>query len=449
MNDWFDAEQRAERSQQLSESRRWAEALAEIDAALQVNPSNVAWVAQRGFLLDQLEQFDDAIEAYKSLLEDDPDDREVLLALGIDLERVGRLAESSETFQRLTSAFPDFEPGFCFQILLYAELEQHDKAEEMFYLAQQLREDCPNCFYHMGISLAERGDFERAIFCWRRVLDIDPEFENIRGQMARAYRAMNDQDRAVEWYLTAIREDPGDTELHYEMGHLLAESEDWSRAAAKFRQVIELEPDHVDGHFALAEVLLLSGEAESALELLKQVGAFDEQYPGLELRLGSACLKLGRHKDARKHLDRAVEEAPTSEALMLLGNCLLWLQKPAIAADQFRRVIAIDERVPNAHHNLGVCCFLTGEHEAGIKHCRRALELKPDYILAVVKLVLAYERLGRFAEVREMIEYGLRIDGDNALLQHLQDRLWKSRIRHGLRRVASVCRTILTLGRSR
>ena len=38
MNEWFEAEQRIERAQELTESQRWAEALAELEAALAINP---------------------------------------------------------------------------------------------------------------------------------------------------------------------------------------------------------------------------------------------------------------------------------------------------------------------------------------------------------------------------------------------------------------------------
>ncbi len=447
MNEWFDAEQRAERAQQLTESHRWAEALAELDAALDINPSNINWQAQRGFLLDQLERFDEAVQAYRDVLESEPEDRETLLALGIDLERVGRLSESASLLERLRRFHPNFEPGFCFGILVHAELEQHERAEELFYLAQQLQEDCPNCFYHMGISLAERGEFERAVYCWGRVLSIDPGFEGVHGQMARAYRAAGDLASAQEWYLKAIREDPGDIELLFEMGTLLVEREKIDLAVIKFRQVLELAPDHVDGQFALSEVLLHQNAGEEALELLESVSELDSEYPGLALRIGAARLKLGQRDEALPFLEQAVEDAPTNkEALMLLGNCFLWLQRPEKAADQFRRIIALDNSLANVYHNLGVCCFLTNDHEQGIRHCRRALELKPDYLLAIVKLVLAYQRLGQFAESKEMIRCGLRVDRDNSLLKHLGRRMWRARLKYYVRRLGASFRVLFGRG---
>ena len=40
---------------------------------------------------------------------------------------------------------PKFEPCYCNRIITYAEMGQHDTAEQMFYLAQQLTAKCPNC----------------------------------------------------------------------------------------------------------------------------------------------------------------------------------------------------------------------------------------------------------------------------------------------------------------
>lgn len=438
MNDWFDAERRAERAQQLSEARRWEEALAELDAALEVNPTNPSWLGQRGFLLDQLEDYEAAITAYREALEIDSEDRELLLLLAIDLARVGHLSAALTRFERLNELYPDFEPGYCYQISTYAELGQHDKAEEVFYIAQQLNEDCPQCYFHIALSLLERGEFQRALYCWERVLKIDSGFEKVQGLIARTYRGMSDFGRAEKYYLAAIREDPGDVDLLYEMGDLLEDAGDLDGASTKFRQVIELVPDHIDAHFALGRMALLADDAESAIDLLERVRRFDPHYSGLELHYGAACLKMGRYQEARGHLERATADQPANtETFMLLGNCLLGLHKPAAASDRFRRALAIDATIPNAHHNLGICCFLMGEHEQGIEHCRRAIELKPDYRMAIVKTVLAYQRLGRFGEARAMIDQGLHVDADDALLIQLRERLWRVRVRYFFGRVVS------------
>ena len=172
MNEWFDAEQRVERAQQLSESQRWVEALAEIEVALTINPNNATWHAQRGYILEELDQCEEAVRAYERAQDLEPGDRDVSVALGVALIQLGRNARAVEIFEGLARAHPDFEAAYCHRIAAYAELGLHDRAEEMFYLAQELDDCCPHCFFHIAVSLLTRGQTERAIYCWERVLEL-------------------------------------------------------------------------------------------------------------------------------------------------------------------------------------------------------------------------------------------------------------------------------------
>ena len=54
MRDWLDAETRVERAAELTEAHQWAEALGELDAAIEINPHDADWHIQRGQILDQL-----------------------------------------------------------------------------------------------------------------------------------------------------------------------------------------------------------------------------------------------------------------------------------------------------------------------------------------------------------------------------------------------------------
>jgi tetratricopeptide (TPR) repeat protein len=378
MNDWFEAEQRVERAHQLAESRRWNEALSELDAALAINPSNGAWMAHRGYVLDQLERFEDAIAAYRASVKLEPGDCEVLVALGVDLTRLGRYAEGIEVLSEAARQSPELEPAFCYRILAYAEMGAHDSAEEMFYLAQQLREDCPHCLFHMGASLADRGQFDRAIYCWGRTLDIDPAYPGVKSAIAEAHREQGNLDRAREYYLAEIRQDPGNIDLLFDLAELEHEAGNTAKAVAKLRQIIELEPEYGQAHFTLGEMLLDSGEPRAALEPLRTAADLDPEIPRLHFRLGQALLGCSEFRQANRHFSAAAAEEPADENVLLLwGNCLLRLGRTGPAADRFRQVLALEEECPEAHHNLGVCHFLKGDYDAGLTHMLRPSNWTP------------------------------------------------------------------------
>ncbi len=441
MNDWFEAEQRIERAQQLSESQRWAEALAELDAALAINPNNPAWNAQRGYLLEELDRPSDAVAAYERALDLEPGDRDVTLALGAALTRLGRLTRSLEIFDELARTYPDFEPAYCHRIAVYGELGQHDQAEQMFYLAQELDDACPHCFFHMAESLAIRGQAERAIYCWQRVLEIEPAYGGVNRRIAQAYRAAGERDLAREYFLRELREDPGNTDLLFDLGELAMESGDVDIAAAKFAQINELEPEHTEARFALGRIWLGLGKAADALTCFEDIRDLTDGDPGLpefDRRVGEALFQVGRYEEAAERFEAAARFEPENvELFMLQGTCLLAGGKAGPAGDCFRRVLARDANNPFAHHNLGVCHFQEGRHEAGLQRCRDAIRLKPDFAAAMANAAVALLRLARWSEASAMLRQARRHDPDNELLTRLRKRLWRYRLRYMVRKLVS------------
>ena len=150
MNQWDDAERRVERAQELFEQRRWAEALEELRAATSINPYNGGWFFNIGLTLDEMERYDEAIEAYRRSIDIDSNDLQALQHLGIDLHRIGNLSEALSTFEKMESIDSSHESSYCHRIITYSDLGEHEKAEEMFYLARLYKEHCPHCYYNMG-----------------------------------------------------------------------------------------------------------------------------------------------------------------------------------------------------------------------------------------------------------------------------------------------------------
>jgi len=434
MNDWFEAEQRVERAQQLYESERWLEALEEITAAIEINPHNGSWHCNRGYILDQLEQYEEAIKAYEHVLELDPNHCEAMAAIGVDLTRTGRCARALDVFEECARKYPDYEPVYCHRIVTYAEMGQHDKAEEMFYLAQQLTEECPHCYYNVAISLMDRQKWDRAIWCWKKVLELDPRYMGARARIAEAYRAKGDFSAAKENYLAELREDPGNADLLAELADLLLEMGERKAGAEKYRQIVELDPENAEAYAALGQIALGEGKFEAALDSLQTSVSLDNECPGAHEYLGEACLRLGRHAEARYHLSLALQQDPESRhALMSMGNCLLETGRPTQAAEFFRRLVALEPSLPGPHHNLGVCCFLRHRFGEGIAHCQRALEMQPDYVMAMHKLALAYLHLGRWSDARRMIRQALSVDPNNTQMQQIARRFRWYRLAKWLR----------------
>lgn len=432
MSDWLDAEQRVERAQQLSENHRWEEALAELEAAIAINPNNALWHAQRGYILEELDRDEDASAAYRHSYELDSSDNEVALAYGASLARLGRLSGALEVLEAIAARDSKFEPAYCNRIRVYAELGRHEQAEEVFYLAQQMNDKCPDCFFHMGESLASRGQFDKAIFCWKRAAELAPDYLGVNRRIGAAYRAKGQPDVARDYLLRELREDPGHPDLLHELAELSWEAGDGAGAIARLEHLLELEPEHDAGRVLLGRVLLRTQEPEKALaEFLKLADPSDDDRRRTELdcMIGEALLRLGRFSEAQARLGRGDLTNADPRRLVLLGDANLALNKVNEAADCYRRILAGESRNPFVHHRIAVCLLKTKSPESALDHCKQALEISPDFTQAMYHAALACTRLGRWKEAKSWLTKAAKITPNDESVAALRKNLWWLRLR--------------------
>jgi len=442
MSDWIEAERRIERAQQLLESHRLEEALGELDAAIAINSNNAIWHAQRGSILEEIDRLEEAAEAYQRALDLEPGDRHMLLALGEVQLELGRYARAIRVFDQVAKEYPDFEPAYCYRIRCYAEIGQHERAEEMFYLAQQIDDKCPNCFFALGESLFSREQYDRALFCWNRVIELEPTYLGANEHMARAHRAKGDLPAAHEALVREVRNDPGNTDLLFELAEVTLQTGQIANAAAKFAQIIELDPEHAESHFALGRIwsgLARPDKAIACYEAVESIAKDSGLPPEFHRHYGEAMMRAKRFPEARKHLEVAAQQDPTDAGVaVLLGDCLFVDDQSTEAALWYRKAVERDARNPFAHHKLGLCLYRLSRFAAGLDSCLEAVRLKSDYVPAFRSAAIGCLRTSQWRKARQLLTQACRQEPENAELVQLRSRIWRYQVRYLLRRALSV-----------
>ena len=131
---------------------------------------------------------------------------------------------------------------------------QHDLAEQMFYLAQQINPDCALCYYNIGNSLFARGQYKKAIRCWLRTAELEPSHPQINYRIAQAYWSEADMERGRQHFLAELRVNPGQIDVILDYGLFLLEVGDIESAKEKFNRILELQPDFALALFYLGEI---------------------------------------------------------------------------------------------------------------------------------------------------------------------------------------------------
>jgi Flp pilus assembly protein TadD/SAM-dependent methyltransferase len=127
----------------------------------------------------------------------------------------------------------------------------------------------------------------------------------------------------------------------------------------------------------------------------------------MDARFASAveCMQAGRLDEAERLCREILAAAPNDAAsIHLLGFVAYRAGRPHDAIDLIGRALALDERNPDCHFNLGLALLAAGRLAEAATHFDRASALRPDYAAGVANLVNA-----AYAQANRALEQG-RLD---------------------------------------
>jgi tetratricopeptide (TPR) repeat protein len=197
---------------------------AELRKALSLNPDHPEWHFNLGLTLEAAGRDAEAISSYEQAIELMPDQREPLVAAAHAANRLNQPDKAVKWFDRALAMDVTHEEAYAGKIEAHLRKGEHDEAETTFYLAQQaLEAPSARCLAVMAESLIQRKQWERAHWCLREALRLEPTMPRLRSRLANVLTSMGRTQRAMQWYLDELRDDPGSIETLLDFGELLIE----------------------------------------------------------------------------------------------------------------------------------------------------------------------------------------------------------------------------------
>jgi len=467
MSDWLDAEAHAHKAQEMYQRGRWAEAEAELRKALSLNPDHAEWHYNLGLTLEAAGRDADALASYERATTLMPDEVDPMLAAAVTSNRLGQHEQALKWLERVLRLDQHSEVAHAQKIDALWRIGHHEEAETAFYLAQQtLKEPSAACLAAMAESLIVRGLFQRAEWCLKEAMRLEPSMPRLRARLAAVSAATDKPQRALQLYLRELRDDPGNIVTLLEYGTLLRDLGRAPEAVEKFRRVLELEPANVEAHYELGRIAMESHRYEQAHLEYELILKLDSQFPGIHMAVGEALLRRGRIDDAREHLieehehlrateierneqvaaqraksaaddpqpDEADSSMYTSDPAAL-GDLLLESGEPARAAELFEIALRSRSDHPDLLRQLALARFRAGDREGGVAISRRVLRLDPNCLRSMHNLALAALEEGRIRTAAGWVWRGLRVNRHDADLRRLRMRVFAGLFKESWRRL--------------
>jgi tetratricopeptide (TPR) repeat protein len=435
----------------LVETRREAEALAPLQAAVRVAPSAIA-LHHLGRAQLALDRPADAVRSLRRALElataagEGPSRMQsVHYQLGLALRQTGAAAEAAVHFQAAKDASARSADAERERLTQYLE----DSADSTPG-ASRLALDSPfaavpaavrdaaaagvktalaRAYLNLGVMRAQEKQFARAADFLQQAAAIDPDFPQVQFSLGVARFNARQYDKATAPLARAFGADAGNTglrrmlalahfnagayaqaadllaadpqreedpSLQFTYGVALVRSDRASDAQGVFTRMLARHGDRAEIHVILGQAHAEQGNFEAAVQALERARALNAKVADANATLGLIFLKQGKLAEAAAALREELRSNPGNlPARHTLATVLDLEGKTSEAVALLGSVLEQQPEFANARYLLGKILLAGGEAERAVPHLEAAVRLSPDDASYHFQLAQAYRAAGR------------------------------------------------------
>jgi tetratricopeptide (TPR) repeat protein len=322
----------------------YAQALAQIDRALDINPDNSLGWNQRGLALQRLKRFDDALASYDRALSLWQDDAEALCNRGAVLYDLARFDEALASYDRAISLRPHNAEAFCYRGAALLQLKRPAEALASYDSALAIQPGFVEALSDRGNALVELKRFDEALVSYDQALAIQPDHAQTLCNRAVALYELKEPDEALASCDRALGLGLDSADLHHNRGNSLLALKRFDEALASLERALALHPDHAGAH---------TNRAIALHELMRLEEALASHERAAALQPDSAIAHSNR------------------------GLALYHLQRFDEALASYERALALQPDLPHAHYHEGHYRLLTGDLPLGWEKLEWRWKLEP------------------------------------------------------------------------
>ncbi len=232
------------------------------------------------------------------------------------------------------------------------------------------------------IHIIERH-IPRAYELAKQAVEIDPENVDALNTYARVLDWRGEYEEAINFALDALDLDPENPSTLAVLGEIYSDVGNWPRAQAYISQALELDPNNVMARRNQAYLYELQGDYEDAIaEYDKAISLAPER--------ADLYIEKGRQYQALAEWDKAIESYRQAVEVVETGTTL---------------------------DALGWGLYLSGDSLEALRVLRRAVEVEPDYGLAVAHLGMAYYSRRNYEDAAPTLERAVELLGDETRIE--------------------------------
>jgi tetratricopeptide (TPR) repeat protein len=190
----------------LSSARRYEEAIAFYDRAVEIKPDKYEAWSNRGNSLLTLGRYEEAIKSYNKSIDINPDCYEAWLGRGTALYNLGEYKKAVESYDQAVAIKSDIKERWCLRGIMLCSLGRYEEAVFSYNHVMTDFSDAPrSILYRKGAAYFKWGKYSEAIDCYDQAIAIQPDKYNFWHDKGLVQFVMNHYQSALATWQQAFR----------------------------------------------------------------------------------------------------------------------------------------------------------------------------------------------------------------------------------------------------
>ena len=351
---------------------------------------------QRGDLNNAVKFYTNAISADTSLFQAYYQRATAFLGLG-------RQDEAQADLKKVTELEPGFARAYRGLGQLHLDKGQVEEAKRALARAIELDPKLTGVRIYYASACLRTGDPQRAIEHLRFAIEHQEEVTLAYALLGVAEERLGKTTEAFADYTKALELDAGNGTAHEGRGRLYEARGETAKAIEDYSAAYRAQPSR-ELAVKLAELHTRAGQAQAAIQIYRRL--LLEKPDDLSIRVEMACLmgENGQSEEAEREITRVVAAKPKDGKLLMRAGDFFFKEKPAQAADYYKRSLEADPKNNRARVQLGAALVRSMQIDAAMPILTDAIRLEPDNYGAHASLATALFKQRQYPEAaREFI----------------------------------------------
>jgi protein O-GlcNAc transferase len=144
------------------------------------------------------------------------------------------------------------------------------RAEQILKKILKLQPDNFEACYYLGGILDDALRPEEAITCYRRAMEINPEFPGTYYNIASLLQGKRQFDEALAYYQKALSLDPACADIYNSIGVILQSKGEFGEAVSYYQKALGLDPNFATAYCNMGNVLVNQGKLQEAASYFRR-----------------------------------------------------------------------------------------------------------------------------------------------------------------------------------